>query len=183
MATILDAADKIEAVGHEFDPMVHEISLMRQIILERVHALDLSRELVSNAAAREVGATEIKIKYTVDDAGHIFEVSDNGCGIDYTGATSAPGRLDGFFGPGLSSIVGVKGDEFSWKGLGSKLAYHSQRIELIPRVPTAKRTGPRSTSHYRATSEAEAQNLSLQGGVGSPYWNFDSRHRASATPS
>jgi hypothetical protein len=31
---------------------------------------------------------------------------------------------------GLSSIVGVKSDEFSWKGLGSKLAYHSRRIEI-----------------------------------------------------
>src|SRR5438045_3883119 len=90
--------DRIEATGQEFDPMVHEISIMRQIILERVHALDLVRELVSNAAAREVRATEIKIKYTVDDAGHIFEVSDNGCGMDYTGVRDAPGRLDKFFG-------------------------------------------------------------------------------------
>ena len=130
MSSTLDETDKIESVGKEFDPMVHEISLMRQIILERVHALDLVRELISNAAAREVGATEIKIKYTVDDAGHIFEVSDNGCGMDYTGDPTAPGRLDKFFGLGLSSIVGVKSDEFSWKGLGSKLAYHSRRIEI-----------------------------------------------------
>jgi hypothetical protein len=122
--------DRIEATGSDFDPIVHEISIMKQIILERYHSLDLIRELVSNAAAKEVGATEIRIKYTVDDTGHIFEVTDNGCGMDYTNDPGAPGRLDRFFGLGLSNIVGIKGDEFSWKGLGSKLAYHSRAIEI-----------------------------------------------------
>ena len=121
---------QIESTGQEFDPIVHEISVMRQIILERTHPLELLRELVSNVAAKEVGATEIKIKYTVDDDGHIFEVSDNGCGMNYTGDRDNPGRLDRFFGLGLSSIVGMKSDEFAWKGLGSKLAYHSRRIEI-----------------------------------------------------
>jgi hypothetical protein len=122
--------DRIESNSQEFDPLVHEISIMRQIILERVHALDLLRELISNAAAKEVGATEITIKYTVDDAGHVFEVKDNGCGMNYTGDKKNPGRLDRFFGLGLSSIVGIKSDEFAWKGLGSKLAYHSCRLEI-----------------------------------------------------
>jgi len=122
--------DHIESTGQEFDPFVHEISIMRQIILERVHPLELPRELVSNSAAKEVGASEIRIKYTVDDAGHIFEVTDNGCGMNYTGDHNNPGRLDRFFGLGLSSIVGIKSDEFSWKGLGSKLSYHSYRIEI-----------------------------------------------------
>jgi hypothetical protein len=125
-----ESGDRIESTSQEFDPLVHEISVMRQIILERVHALDLLRELVSNAAAKEVGATEITIKYTVDDAGHVFEVKDNGCGMNYTGNPKNPGRLDRFFGLGLSSIVGIKGDEFAWKGLGSKLAYNSCRLEI-----------------------------------------------------
>jgi hypothetical protein len=130
MSTFGNIGDRIESTAREFDPLVHEISLMRQIILERVHPFDLLRELISNAAAKEVGATEITIKYTVDDAGHVFEVKDNGCGMNYTGDKGMPGRLDRFFGLGLSSIVGIKGDEFAWKGLGSKLAYNSCRLEI-----------------------------------------------------
>lgn len=109
----MNERDRIESSGEEFSPIVHEVSVMRQVILERVHPLDLLRELISNAAAKEVGATEIKIKYTVDDTGHIFEVVDNGCGMNYTGNPKNPGRLDRFFGLGLSTIVGIKGDEFA----------------------------------------------------------------------
>ena len=50
--------------------------------------------------------------------------------MDFTDDKSNLGRLDKFFGLGLSTIVGIKGDEFSWKGLGSKLAYHSRQIEI-----------------------------------------------------
>jgi len=131
MKSLGNIGDRIESTGQEFDPVVHEISVMRQIILERVHPFDLLRELVSNAAAKEVAATEILIKYTVDDAGHVFEVKDNGCGMNYTGDKGImAGRLDRFFGLGLSSIVGIKGDEFAWKGLGSKLAYNSCKLEI-----------------------------------------------------
>lgn len=120
----------IESKGRDTDIMVHEISLMKQLIKERAHPLDLLRELISNAGAKEVGATEIKIKYTVDDIGHIFEVSDNGCGMSFTNNKAIPGRLDKFFGLGLSTVVGIKSDEFSWKGLGSKLAFQSRKIEI-----------------------------------------------------
>jgi hypothetical protein len=107
-----------------------ERSLLMQLIKERRHPLDLLRELISNAGAKEVGAKEIRIKYTVDEDGHVFEVHDNGCGMLYSGNKAMPQRLDKFLGLGLSAIVGVKGDEFSWKGLGSKLAFQSKRIEL-----------------------------------------------------
>jgi len=122
--------DRIESSGEEFAPFIAEVGVMRMIILEQVDPLDLLRELLSNAAAKEVGATEIKIRYNIDDTGHIFEVIDNGCGMNYTRDLKNPGRLDRFFGLGLSAIVGYKGDEFSWKGLGSKLAYHSRGIVI-----------------------------------------------------
>jgi hypothetical protein len=48
----------------------------------------------------------------------------------YTGNALLPGRLDKFLGLGLSSIIGIASDEFSWKGLGSKLAYQSRRVEI-----------------------------------------------------
>lgn len=120
----------IESKGKDVDLLIQEVSLMKQLIKERTHPLALLRELISNAGAREVGATEIRIKYTVDEEGHIFEVIDNGCGMNYTGQKTMPGRLDKFLGLGLSTIVGMGSDEFSWKGLGSKLAYHSKKIEI-----------------------------------------------------
>ncbi len=122
--------DIIKSQSKEIDIMINELSLMKQLIKEHAHPLDLLRELISNAGAKEVGATEIKIKYTIDDTGHIFEVTDNGCGMDFTDNKTIPGRLDKFFGLGLSNIVGIKADEFSWKGLGSKLAYQSRKIEI-----------------------------------------------------
>ena len=120
----------IESKGRDVNLIIEEVALMKQLIKERSHPLSLLRELISNAGAKEVGATEIRVRYTVDDEGHIFEVIDNGCGMDYTGQRTIPGRLDKFLGLGLSTIIGIKSDEFSWKGLGSKLAYQSRGIEI-----------------------------------------------------
>ncbi|MDO8688073.1 MAG: hypothetical protein Q7K41_05735, partial [Dehalococcoidales bacterium] len=72
--------DIIKSKSQEVDPIINELSVMKQLIKERVHPLDLLRELISNAGSKEVGATEIRVKYTVDEEGHIFEVIDNGCG-------------------------------------------------------------------------------------------------------
>jgi hypothetical protein len=122
--------DFFESVGKDVDPLISEISVMKQLIKERAQPLDLLRELLSNAGAKEVGATEIRINYYVNQDGHVFEVRDDGCGMDYTDNKGFPGRLDRFLGLGLSAIVGQKSDEFSWKGLGSKLAYQSKRVEI-----------------------------------------------------
>ena len=130
MATI---GDYMKSSGKEIELLRNEIAIFKNLIQERKHALDLIRELLSNAGAREVKATRIEISYTHAKEGHIFEVSDNGCGMNYTGHPKMPGRLDRFLGLGMSAIVGEKSDEFSWKGLGSKLAYHSKRVEIETR--------------------------------------------------
>ncbi|MCK4829821.1 sensor histidine kinase, partial [bacterium] len=122
--------DILKSKSREVDPVISEVSIFKQLIKERVHPLDLIRELLSNAGAQQVGATRIDISYTKDKEGHIFEIADNGCGMNYTGNIQLPGRLDKFFGLGLSGIVGLKSDEFSWKGLGSKLSYQSRRVEI-----------------------------------------------------
>jgi len=114
----------------EVDPIVKEIGIFLNLINERKHPLDLVRELLSNAGAQEVGATRIEISYTRDKEGHIFEISDDGCGMFHTGNPVLPGRLDKFLGLGLSAISGIDSDEFSWKGLGSKLAYQSRRVDI-----------------------------------------------------
>lgn len=116
--------------AREVSPAFSEIAIFKQLIKEREHGLDLLRELLSNSGAEEVGASKIEIVYTQDRDGHIFEVSDDGCGMTYTGNADLPGRLDRFIGLGLSGIVGHMADEFSWKGLGSKLAYRSRKVEI-----------------------------------------------------
>lgn len=130
MATI---GDFMKSSAKEVDIFKNDIALFKNLIQERKHPLDLIRELVSNAGAKEVGAKRIDISCTVDKDGHIFEVSDDGCGMNFTGRSDMPGRLDKFLGLGMSAIVGHESDEFSWKGLGSKLAYQSKRVEIKTR--------------------------------------------------
>lgn len=117
--------------SREVDPFLHEVAVMKQLIQERSHPLELLRELISNSGAHEVGSSEIRITYFVHpEYGHTFEVSDDGCGMNFTDSSQLPGRLDRFLGLGLSSVAGLEADEFAWKGLGSKLAYQSRRIEI-----------------------------------------------------
>lgn len=123
--------DFVVSKRKEVEPFLQEVALMKQLILEHTHRLELLRELISNAGAQEVGATTIHITYFLHPQyGHTFEVSDNGCGMNFTNNPQIPGRLDRFLGLGLSAIAGLEADEFAWKGLGSKLAYQSRRIEI-----------------------------------------------------
>lgn len=129
MSTMEEAFKKSK--GKEIDVFTHEAVLIRQMVQERAHPLDLLRELLSNSAAREVEATEIKVVcYDHPEFGWVFQVQDNGIGMNYAGSVTAPGRLDRFLALGLSSIAGLSADEFGYKGLGSKLAFQSRRLEL-----------------------------------------------------
>jgi len=104
---------------------------MRQLIREQSMALDLLRELISNAAAREVQAENIWVRcYPHPEDVYVFEVQDDGIGMDYVESVPAChyARLYRFLSLGLSAVAGVKSDEFSWKGLGSKLAFRSRRL-------------------------------------------------------
>jgi len=125
-----DAFEKARA--KEVDLYLQEVSLMRQLIKERRHPLELLRELVSNAAAREVQAQNIWIRcYPHPEDIYVFEVEDDGIGMDYSdGPGGDYARLNRFLALGLSAVVGAKSDEFSWKGLGSKLAFHSRRLTV-----------------------------------------------------
>lgn len=122
-----------KARSKEIDLYFQEVSLMRQIIKERREPLDLLRELISNAAAREVDARNIWIRcYPHPEDNYVFEVEDDGIGMDYSEHPESGhfARLNKFLSLGLSSIVGEKSDEFAWKGLGSKMAFHSKRLEV-----------------------------------------------------
>lgn len=123
----------MKSSAKDVEIITNEIAIFKNLIQERKHPLDLVRELLSNSGAKEVGTTRIEINYTTAREGHIFEITDNGCGMNYTGRAEIPGRLDRFLGLGMSAIVGQKADEFSWKGLGSKLAFQSKRVEVETR--------------------------------------------------
>lgn len=122
--------DILSSKSKEVEPAISEIAVIKHLINERAGDLDLLRELLSNAGAQQVGSSKIEISYTSDKEGHVFEVVDDGCGMDYSGNQAFPGRLDKFLGFGLSGIIGLASDEFSWKGLGSKLSYQSRRVEI-----------------------------------------------------
>lgn len=123
----------LRSSSKEIDILRHDVAIFKNLIKERQHPLDLARELISNAGARQVGASRIEVAYTKDQCGHIFEVSDNGCGMDFAGTDEGVGRLARFLGLGLSGIAGENADEFSWKGLGSKLAFQSRRVMVETR--------------------------------------------------
>jgi len=108
----------------------HMPAIFRQLI-EAVNPLTMVREQLSNIMAKEVGASNVSITHYYDPTfGYSFIFEDDGCGMDYTGNIEVPGRLDRFIHFGYSGIAGFKVDEFSWKGLGSKLAYNCRKLEI-----------------------------------------------------
>ena len=128
--SINNIGEILKSKSRDVAPAMNEVAIFKQLIKERAHPLDLVRELLSNAGAEQVGATTIEVSYTRDKDGHVFEVEDDGCGMDYTEPPLSPERLNKFLGLGLSGIVGIASDEFSWKGLGSKLSFHSKCVEI-----------------------------------------------------
>lgn len=46
--------DFFESVGKDVDPLISEISVMKQLIKERAQPLDLVRELLSNSGRRRL---------------------------------------------------------------------------------------------------------------------------------
>lgn len=110
---------------------VSEIGIPKEVMKDIEDSRALLRELISNAGAEEVGASEIKVsKFTHREYGLSFEVEDDGCGMSYTGDPENQGRLDRFLNLGYSEVAGLESDEFSHKGLGSALIYNSKRVEI-----------------------------------------------------
>jgi len=119
------------------EPSEHEISIgvgiVKQVVQNRAHPLDVIREAISNSCAREVGASYFKITVFYDGTyGWSFIFEDDGVGMNYTGEKDAEkqGRLDRFLNLAYSGVVGLKSDEFGFKGLGSKLMYLCKKLEI-----------------------------------------------------
>ncbi len=113
-----------EITEHEAESVeseIHKASLVKQVVKNRNHVLDVVREALSNMCAPEVGATEVRVKYYRSEYGATFVFEDDGCGMAYSGEEDNPKRLDRFIHLGFSGAAGLDSDKFSHKGLGSKL--------------------------------------------------------------
>jgi hypothetical protein len=91
---------------------------------------DILRELIHNASAKEVGTKKLEVRIYESDRGLSFTVSDDGCGMDYTKDENNPGRLDKFLNAAQGRQSGFESDEFGAKGLGTKLLYNADRVEV-----------------------------------------------------
>jgi hypothetical protein len=105
--------------------------LVSQVIESRRDSRDIIREFLSNSAAQEVDAKNIRIVYYNDpNYGPSLIFSDDGIGMDYTGDMDHPGRLDKFMAVAYGAHAGFSSDEFGYKGLGSKLSQNCRRLEV-----------------------------------------------------
>ncbi|MBU4501706.1 MAG: ATP-binding protein [Nanoarchaeota archaeon] len=112
-------------------PKVHAAGMIKQIVRDKGHRLDMVREALSNMATPEVGAKEIKITFYEDpDCGWSFIFRDDGCGMNYDEDEENPGRLNRFIHSSMSDVAGFESDHFGAKGLGSKLMFDCRKLEI-----------------------------------------------------
>jgi hypothetical protein len=128
-----------------FNEHKHKISvgigIIKQVVNNRSHPLDIIREALSNSCSTEVQAAQVKINIFYEPQyGWSMSFEDNGIGMDYTGEEdpSKKGRLDKFLDLSYSGVMGLKADEFSYKGLGAKLMYLSKKLEIDTKLASGK---------------------------------------------
>lgn len=106
-------------------------SIIKQIIKDRKHPLDMIREAISNAGDPDIDAKNVEIEYYKDPSyGVSFIFRDDGCGMTYSGDENNPQRLDKFIHFGFSKTSGFKSGKYGEKGLGAKLILDSKKIEI-----------------------------------------------------
>jgi len=110
--------------------IIDPVGFISEIINNIGDQRDIIRELLSNAASREVQAKNVKIRIYESDVGLAITISDDGCGMNYTKDDKKPGRLDKFLNAAQGKQAGFESDEFGAKGLGTKLLYNSESVEI-----------------------------------------------------
>lgn len=117
------------------------IGIIKQVIQNRGHPLDIIREALSNACSIEVKATKVTVNIFYEPPyGWSISFEDDGVGMDYTGeeGPSKKGRLDKFLDLSYSGVMGLGADEFSYKGLGAKLMYLCKKLEIETKTENGK---------------------------------------------
>lgn len=125
-----DRVEEVTEIGEEHVIIVDPVGLISEIINNIGDQRDVIRELISNSASKEVGATKIKIRVYESDMGLAITITDDGRGMDYTNDPKKLGRLDKFLNAAQGKQAGLEGDEFGAKGFGAKLLYNSERVEV-----------------------------------------------------
>lgn len=88
-------------IPDEFISIPMDVILIEQVLIN----------FLENAADHAVGMTELTLRVTLDEEAAVFEVSDNGCGIQKD-------RLDSIFKGYLSSIAATQNNERRNMGIG-----------------------------------------------------------------
>jgi hypothetical protein len=117
-------------ITEEHRMIIDPVGFISEIINNIGDQRDIIRELLSNAAAKEVGATKVDVRIYESDMGLAITVVDDGCGMNYTRNDKKPGRLDKFLNAAQGKQAGFESDEFGAKGLGTKLLYNSDYVEI-----------------------------------------------------
>ncbi|MGI0016948.1 MAG: ATP-binding protein, partial [Nitrososphaera sp.] len=125
-----DRFEEVAEIGKEHKIIVDPVGLISEIINNIADQRDIIRELISNAASKEVGAKKIKIRVYESDIGLAITVTDDGRGMNYTNDPKNPGRLDKFLNAAQGKQAGFQSDEFGAKGFGAKLLYNAERVEV-----------------------------------------------------
>lgn len=106
-------------------------SIIKQIIKDKKHPLDMVREAISNMGDEDVGAKNCEIEYYMDPTyGSSFIFRDDGCGMRYSGDENNPERLDKFIHFGFSKTSGFESGKLGEKGLGANLILDSKKVEI-----------------------------------------------------
>lgn len=116
----------VEVESHKL--YVEAVGVISEIISNVTDERDVLRELLSNAAAREVKAKNVSVRIYDSDRGLAFTVEDDGVGMDYSKSETTPGRLDKFLNVAQGRQAGFQSDEFGAKGFGTKLLYNSREV-------------------------------------------------------
>jgi hypothetical protein len=140
-----------ESIEHRM--VVDPVGVVAEVIGSVSDPRDVIREMLSNSAAREVGATAISLSIYGHEKGLSFTVQDDGCGMDYTDDPKHPGRLDRFLNVAQGRQAGFSSDEFGYKGLGTILLFNSRRVVV--------ETSPDSTRVYRVTIEDPKKSIEI----------------------
>jgi hypothetical protein len=126
MAREFEATETSEEHRMRIDP----VGFVSEIINNIGDQRDIIRELLSNSASKEVDAKQVNVQIYESDLGLAITMSDNGCGMNYTKDDKNPGRLDKFLNAAQGKQAGFESDEFGAKGLGTKLLYNSESVEI-----------------------------------------------------
>lgn len=122
--------EPIEEESEEHRIHVDPVGVISEVLNNISDGREAIRELLSNAAAKEVQAKHIDVRVYPSEKGLSFTVEDDGVGMNYTKNPQNPGRLDKFLNIAQGKQSGQLSDEFGAKGFGTVLLHNAREVEV-----------------------------------------------------